>query len=41
MILDRDSMLLAADEDPRKFYELAASIDVFVDEIFRKASGSG
>ena len=41
MILDRDSMLLAADEDPRKFYELAASIDVFVDEIFRNASGSG
>ena len=41
MILDRDSMLIAADQDPRKFYEFAASIDAFVDEIFRKASGSG
>ena len=41
MILDRDSMLIAADQDPRKCYELAASIDEFVDEIFRKASGSG
>ena len=40
MILDRDSMLIAADQDPRKFYELAASIDAFVDEIFRKTSGS-
>jgi len=41
MILDRDNMLIAADQDPRKFYELAATIDAFVDEIFRKASGSG
>ncbi len=40
MILDRDSLLMAAEQDPRKFYELAASIDAFVDEIFRKASGS-
>ncbi len=41
MILERDSMLIAADQDPRKFYELAASIDTFVDEIFRKASSCG
>jgi hypothetical protein len=39
MILDRDALLIAADQDPRKFYELAASIDAFVDEIIRKASG--
>ena len=37
MILDRDALLIAADQDPRKFYELAASIDAFVDEIIRKA----
>lgn len=41
MILERDSMLISADQDPRKFYELAASIDTFVDEIFRKASSCG
>jgi type IV pilus assembly protein PilB len=40
MILDRDSMLIAADQDPRKFYELAASIDLFVDEIFRNVNDS-
>ena len=38
MILDRDAMLIGAEQDPRKFYELAASIDAFVDEIIRKAS---
>ncbi len=37
MILDRDAMLIGAEQDPRKFYELAASIDAFVDEIIRKA----
>jgi hypothetical protein len=39
MILDRDSMLIAADQDPRKFYELAVTIEEFVDEILRKARG--
>ena len=38
MILDRDSLLMAADGDPRKFYELAATIDEFIDEIFRQAT---
>lgn len=41
MISDRDALLMAADQDPRKFYELAASVDAFVDEIFRKVSDSG
>jgi hypothetical protein len=39
MILERDSMLMASDQDPRKFYELAATIDAFVDEIYRKVTG--
>ncbi len=39
MILDRDALLLGADQDPRKFYELAASIDKFVDVIIRMARG--
>lgn len=41
MIRDRDGMFIAADRDARKFYELAASIDAFVDEIFRKVTGPG
>lgn len=40
MILDRDRLLMAADEDPRKFYQAAATIDAFVDEIMRKAKSS-
>ena len=36
---DRDALLIAADQDPRKLYELAASIDAFVDEIIRMAGG--
>ncbi len=41
MIRDRDGMFIAAGQDARKFYELAASIDAFVDEIFRKATETG
>ena len=40
MILDRDSMLMAADQDPRKFYQLAATIDAFVEEILRRADSA-
>jgi hypothetical protein len=39
MILDRDAVLLSADQDPRKLYGLAISIEAFVDEILRKADG--
>jgi hypothetical protein len=39
MILERDSDLLNAEQSPRRYYDLAASIETFVDEILRKARG--
>ncbi len=41
MIRDRDSIFIAAKQDGRKLYELAASLDAFVDEIFRKVTETG